>query len=73
MALEGLGWPELRAHPSSIVGEEIMSLVDLWSQHRGNGTGNTGHLPFAGGSADQPALVMAVFEVMNWAESKLRT
>ena len=41
-------------------------MLDIWSAWRGGGLA-PGHLPFAGGTADQPACVMACLRVMEAA------
>lgn len=47
-----------------------LALLDLWRQWQGGGFG-PGHLPFAGGTADQPACVMAAFGILSAAERAL--
>lgn len=41
-------------------------------EYRSGGFG-AGHLPFAGGSADQPALLMDAFHVLSGAADSLQT
>lgn len=47
-----------------------MALVMLWQDWRPGMTGR-GHLPFAGGAADQPALVMDALAVIESAAQLL--
>lgn len=57
-------------HPLHLLGPDEMAMIDLWSSWRaGDGAG---HLPFAGGSAEQPACVMAAIAIMDGAWFALR-
>lgn len=57
-------------HPEHLLGTEEMAMIDIWSAWRaGDGVG---HLPFAGGAAEQPACVMAALAVMDGAWHALR-
>lgn len=47
-------------------------MAGLWHQHSGSGFGG-GPLPFAGGAAEQPALVMEAFAVLGQATADLKT
>lgn len=47
-----------------------MEMLALWGLYRGNGMGG-GHLPGAGGSGDQAAIMIDAFRVMDGAWSKL--
>lgn len=47
-------------------------MVEIWSAWRSGGMGGgAGRLPFAGGSAEQPACVMACLAVMEAAYQRL--
>ncbi|WP_142847230.1 hypothetical protein [Telmatospirillum sp. J64-1] len=48
-----------------------MILLQLYQAYRG-GAGGPGHLPFAGGLADQPACVIEAFGIMSAAEVALK-
>lgn len=48
-------------HPRFLVDAEMFALVDLWGLWRGGMSGH-GPLPFSGGSAEQPAIVMDAFD-----------
>jgi hypothetical protein len=68
--LEWLGFPELRIHPMYVLDEEEHDLLTLWrSWHNPMGTGL---LPFSGGVAEQPAGVMACFDIMDAAAGMIR-
>lgn len=71
ISMPEIGWPEIRVHPRYFLGEEEMAVAALWWQYRGGGLGN-GPLPFAGGAADQPSLVMDAFGACNGAEAELK-
>ncbi len=45
-------------------------MVRLWSLYRGSGMG-AGHLPDAGGTGDQPAIMMDAFGLMTGVAAKL--
>lgn len=60
-------------HPRHLVGGEEDAVLDLWRAWRG-GAGSmgglmasAGHLPFAGGAAEQPACLMAAFDICEAA------
>ena len=65
MACPEIGWPELRVHPRFLLQEDEVTVSHLWWQHRG-GMAGPGPLPFGGGTAEQPALVMDAFGVLNF-------
>lgn len=50
---------------------EHLAMVGLWRTARGSEMA-PGALPFAGGAADQPAIVMACFAEMDAAWAALR-
>jgi hypothetical protein len=54
-----------------LLSEEHLAMVGLWRTARG-GQFAPGPLPFAGGAADQPAIVMACFAEMDGAAALLR-
>lgn len=62
--LPQIGIRRLRVHPLSILGDEVLSLLNLWLQCRG-GPMTAARMPFAGGVGDQPARVMAIFGLMD--------
>lgn len=70
MAMPEIGWPELRVHPRHLLDEEELALLEIFQEWRA-GMGGRGHLPFAGGSADQPALVMDALAVIESATQAL--
>jgi hypothetical protein len=53
-----------------LLNDEEMAIAGLWNQYRGSGMGG-GPLPFGGGAADQPALVMDAFAAMSGAAAAL--
>jgi hypothetical protein len=69
--LSPIGIPELTVHPMHLIPAEVLELVPLWYAWRG-GDMAAGHLPFAGGAADQPALLMACFGIMNTALAAIK-
>ncbi len=46
--------------------------MTVWSGYQRDGMGGVGHLPFAGGLAEQPSALMMAFEVMDWCAAKVR-
>ncbi|MGE0715651.1 MAG: hypothetical protein AB7P02_09420 [Alphaproteobacteria bacterium] len=46
-------------------------MVRIWNQYRGGGMG-AGHLPEAGGTGDQAAIMMDALLAMDAAEGELR-
>ena len=54
-----------------VVGQEEIALVRLWRMFAGGGMG-LGPLPFAGGAADQPAIVLASFDIIGAAMAALK-
>ncbi len=70
-ALPEIGWPELRIHPLHLLDEEDFVLLQLWRASQG-GLSGPGPLPEAGGLLDQPACVMACFDVMSAAEAAIK-
>lgn len=58
-------------HPAYLLGPEELAMLEIWGAWRGGGMG-AGHLPFAGGAADQPACVMAALAIMDDALARLR-
>ena len=61
--------PELRVHPMHLVDAEDLALIRLWELHSGGMA--PGPLPFAGGTAEQPASVLEAFRVISSAWEKL--
>lgn len=59
-------------HPRDILDGDDRALLVLWRAWRAGGMGAAGHLPFAGGVADQPACVMAALAIMDGAAAALR-
>lgn len=58
-------------HPQHLVDEGDRLVVELWSLWRGGDLGR-GPLPFAGGSAEQPAWIMDAFAICGAAAKALR-
>lgn len=46
-------------------------IIAAWRLFRSGGMGGPGHLPFAGGSLQQPAALMQALEAMSGAEAAL--
>lgn len=46
-------------------------MLELWRHYRPSGFGGPGHLPFAGGINDQPALLLDAFAVLSATEAEL--
>lgn len=86
--LEWCGLGELRVHPAHLLDDETMMVVRLWRAHRGEAgaiplpMGGSvvpvplprvpGPLPFAGGLAEQPAITMSAFAVLDRADAAVR-
>ena len=72
---DGWEYPEaglrLTVHPRYLLDADDRALLTIWRAWQGGGMG-PGHLPFAGGSADQPACVMACLRAMDGAAAALR-
>jgi hypothetical protein len=66
MDLAQIGWPDLRVHPIHLLDEEDLAILALFQEWR-SGMSGRGHLPFAGGAAEQPALVMDALAVIDAA------
>jgi hypothetical protein len=65
LSLEGLV-----EHPARSLPADVLGLIGIWVQWRGGGMG-AGPLPFGGGTAEQPAIVMAALSVMEGAARAL--
>lgn len=48
-------------HPIYLVDDEIWDVVRLWQLWRPSGFGGYGQLPFSGGAADQPVVLLEAF------------
>lgn len=77
--MEGLDWQQswqqqavLRVHPSHLLGAPERAIIDLWLPYRLDGMGRLGHLPYAGGYAEQPSALMRLLDAMNSAEGRIR-
>lgn len=57
-------------HPRFLLDDETMTILDLWGAWRG-GLGGRGPLPFGGGSAEQPALLMDAFYFLEAVAEQL--
>ncbi len=55
----------------ALIGEEELAVIALWQQSR-SGMGGPGHLPFAGGSAEQPAILIEAFRILEGVAAKLK-
>jgi hypothetical protein len=62
----------LRVHPSYLMDDEDRTLIDIWAAYRRDGMGGVGHLPFAGGYAQQPSALMRALEAMDGADGRIR-
>jgi hypothetical protein len=60
----------LRVHPSHVVSEDAALAWQLFKAYFAGGF-SPGTLPFAGGYAEQPACVIATFDILADAESRL--
>ncbi len=58
----------LRVHPKWILTELDHTLIVLWSAYRDHGV-----LPFAGGLAEQPAMIVGAFAQMDRAVAALKS
>lgn len=58
MILPRIGWDRLTVHPAALLDSEVLEVVRLWQLWRPNGFGSYGPLPFAGGPADQPVVLL---------------
>ena len=59
-------------HPAHLLDDEDHDILGLWIAYRGGGMGGVGHLPFAGGMAEQPSALMAALESMQGAAAAVR-
>jgi hypothetical protein len=66
MDLPEIGWPGLTVHPLNLLDDEELAVLALFQEWRPSMAGR-GHLPFAGGAADQPALVMDAIGIIEGA------
>lgn len=65
------GW--LQVQPRHLLESEDRLILELWRAWRRDGfSGGIGHLPFAGGAAEQPAALMAAFEACTAADWRIR-
>jgi len=58
-------------HPRHLLDADDHALLSIWAEWHGGGMGR-GPLPFGGGSAEQPACVMAALRIMESAWSALQ-
>lgn len=65
------GWPVLRVHPVHLLDDDDLACVEIWRAWRGDGAGNGRLLPFAGGSAQQPAALMSALRHMDAAFAEM--
>ena len=49
---------------------EASQLIQIWHEYKGGGMGGVGHLPRAGGSLDQPAVLMDTLNEMSAIENE---
>lgn len=86
--LDWCGLGELFVHPAHLLTEEVMIVHRLWRAHRGEGgtipmqlggqivpvplPRAPGPLPFSGGLAEQPAITMEAFAIMDRATATVR-
>jgi hypothetical protein len=64
-------WEALAYHPRHALDGEELAVLDLYLAWRGGGFG-PGHLPFAGGAAEQPAGLMAALSHCAAVEATIR-
>ena len=57
-------------HPDALLTPEHRALVEIFYAWRGNGMA-AGFLPFAGGYAEQPALLMTCLRIMGGAANRM--
>lgn len=72
--LPALGYPAaapLRVHPMHLVDAECQAVWRLYQEWRGGGMA-AGALPFRGGTAEQPAALMAAFAILAETEQMLK-
>jgi hypothetical protein len=60
------GW-RYRRNPVLRLTSEDWAMARLWGQYRGGGLGGVGHLPEAGGTGDQAAIMLDAFALMSEA------
>lgn len=62
----------LRVHPQHLLDHEAQVVLDIWIACRRDGMGGVGHLPYAGGFAQQPSALMRALEAMSAADARIR-
>jgi hypothetical protein len=77
-----LGIEPTREHPRDVVTPDAQMILHWWQQYAQVGhfasLGGAsqfpvvGPLPFSGGYAEQPAIVVAAFQELTWASARLR-
>lgn len=61
MNLPRIGLDRIDRHPSRAVDPEALELVRLWQLWRPTGFAGCGPLPYSGGTAEQPVLILDAF------------
>lgn len=59
-------------HPVHLLDDEDFVILELWQAYRRDAMGAPGHLPFAGGYAEQPAALMRALEACSAVEARIR-
>jgi hypothetical protein len=62
----------LRVHPRHLAGPEDGTLISVWAAYRRDGMGGSGHLPFGGGWAQQPAALMKALDDLSATAARIR-
>lgn len=58
MILPQIGWDRVTVHPSALLDGETLEVVRLWQLWRPSGFAGYGPLPYSGGPAEQPVVLL---------------
>jgi hypothetical protein len=72
VSLPRIGWSIIDRHPAEILDAEAIEIVRLWQLWRPTGFGGFGLLPFSGGTAEQPVLILDAFAHCSRVANALR-
>lgn len=61
---------DVTVHPRFLIDAETLAVLRLWRRCRGAGM-SAGPLPFSGGAAEQPACLLAAFDICEAALADL--
>lgn len=61
LSLPRIGWSLIDRHPAEILDREPLEVVRLWQLWRPAGFSGYGALPWSGGTAEQPVVILDAF------------